>query len=420
VITHLEIKGFKSLVDVSIELGAVNVFIGANGSGKSNLLEAVGFLSAIIGLGPETESLRYRGIREGYPSSFCASLKGQEQLQLSLAMEDEEMRYFVKLEPNQSHPTRWHIIEERGSFEDSGSFVRLNDHFTVVGMGGEPPIPLHVNPQLLNRSCARYALTISSISKKNRPKPNLSLTAQEDWRRISSLEEPNLFDQVASMAIFAPGTSQLRGSRTDIQREPLGLGGSGLSQAIDEMLRMEPEKLGPFDLDDVYELIDWADSLSIDEATHNGEATRLRIGDRFMGNGHKTVSLVEASEGALYVLFMLALVGHKESPPIFAVDNFDQALHPRLARALTRLVSEQVVDDGTRQMLATTHNPLVLDGLDLLDDRIRLFTVDRDPTGASQVRRVLVTEELMAKADEGFSLSQLWTTGRLGGVPRAI
>ena len=50
-ISHLEIKGFKSLVDVSIELGAVNVFIGANGSGKSNLLEAVGFLSATSRIG---------------------------------------------------------------------------------------------------------------------------------------------------------------------------------------------------------------------------------------------------------------------------------------------------------------------------------------------------------------------------------
>jgi predicted ATPase len=420
VITHLEIKGFKSLVDVSIELGAVNVFIGANGSGKSNLLEAVGFLSAIIGSSLEAEPLRYRGVREGSPSSFCTSLKGQEQVQLSLAVEDERTRYSVKFEPNPSHPTRWYITEEKGSFEDSGSFVRLSDHFTVVGMGGEPSIPLDVNPQLLNRSCARYALVISSISKKTRPKPNLSLTAQEDLKRLLSLEEPNLFDQVAPMAIFAPGTSQLRGSRTDIQREPLGLGGSGLSQAIDEMLRMEPEKLGPFDLDDVYELIDWADSLGIDEATHIGEVTRLRIGDRFMGNGHKTVSLLEASEGALYVLFMLALVGHDESPRFFAVDNFDQALHPRLARALTQLVSEQIVDDGSRQMLATTHNPLVLDGLDILDDRIRLFTVDRDSGGATQISRIQVTPELMAQAENGFSLSRLWNMGRLGGVPKFL
>ena len=69
-------------------------------------------------------------------------------------------------------------------------------------------------------------------------------------------------------------------------------------------------------------------------------------------------------------------------------------------------------------MLATTHNPLVLDGLNLLDDRIRLFTVDRDSNGASQIHRVRVTPELMARSEAGFSLSELWTMGRLGGVPK--
>ncbi len=122
----------------------------------------------------------------------------------------------------------------------------------------------------------------------------------------------------------------------------------------------------------------------------------------------------------MYVLFLLALAGHPESPPFFAVDNFDQALHPRVARALTRTICDRILEDGNRQMLATTHNPLVLDGLNLLDDRIRLFTVERDSRGATQVRRITVTEDLMAQAENGMSLSRLWTMGRLGGVPRYL
>ena len=43
---HLSVRTFKSLDDVTVDLGLVNVFIGANGSGKSNLLEALGILSA--------------------------------------------------------------------------------------------------------------------------------------------------------------------------------------------------------------------------------------------------------------------------------------------------------------------------------------------------------------------------------------
>ena len=42
----LTVRTFKSLEDVAVDLGLVNVFIGSNGSGKSNLLEALGVLSA--------------------------------------------------------------------------------------------------------------------------------------------------------------------------------------------------------------------------------------------------------------------------------------------------------------------------------------------------------------------------------------
>jgi len=45
-ITRIRIKSFKSLESVVVDLGQVNVFIGANGSGKSNLLEAIGLLGA--------------------------------------------------------------------------------------------------------------------------------------------------------------------------------------------------------------------------------------------------------------------------------------------------------------------------------------------------------------------------------------
>ena len=46
-LTSITVRGFKSLEQVEVSLGSVNVFIGANGSGKSNLLEALGFVSAV-------------------------------------------------------------------------------------------------------------------------------------------------------------------------------------------------------------------------------------------------------------------------------------------------------------------------------------------------------------------------------------
>ena len=70
-----------------------------------------------------------------------------------------------------------------------------------------------------------------------------------------------------------------------------------------------------------------------------------------------------------------------------------------------------------RQILLTTHNPLVLDGLPLQDDRVRLFTVSRTSSGRTSVRRVEVDANLREKAEQGWSLSRLWVMGHLGGVP---
>jgi len=39
----LTVQGFKSIERQTIELGSLNVLIGANGSGKSNLLAALSF-----------------------------------------------------------------------------------------------------------------------------------------------------------------------------------------------------------------------------------------------------------------------------------------------------------------------------------------------------------------------------------------
>ena len=36
-ITRIEIEGFKSLKNVKLDLGPVNLFVGTNASGKSNL-----------------------------------------------------------------------------------------------------------------------------------------------------------------------------------------------------------------------------------------------------------------------------------------------------------------------------------------------------------------------------------------------
>ena len=69
-IERLTVRTFKSLEDVTVDLGLVNVFIGANGSGKSNLLEALGVLSAAADGKVDDMALLARGVRPGIPALY--------------------------------------------------------------------------------------------------------------------------------------------------------------------------------------------------------------------------------------------------------------------------------------------------------------------------------------------------------------
>jgi AAA15 family ATPase/GTPase len=101
---------------------------------------------------------------------------------------------------------------------------------------------------------------------------------------------------------------------------------------------------------------------------------------------------------------------------MFGIDSFDHAMNPRLAKRLTQVFDKIVIENG-RTVFMTTHNPLVLDGLDLTDDRIRLFATERDDLGHVTVNRILVSEDLIKT---GQPLSRLWINGYLGGVPELI
>jgi hypothetical protein len=79
-----------------------------------------------------------------------------------------------------------------------------------------------------------------------------------------------------------------------------------------------------------------------------------------------------------------------------------------------------MIERGDRQVLLTIHNPLVLDGLPLRDDRIRLFAVDRSKRGATVVNRVTITDAIMNSAEKGIPLSQQWVMGHFGGVPSGV
>ena len=109
---------YKSLENVKVDLGRVNVFIGANGSGKSNLLEALGVLSAAAEGKVDDQTLLARGVRPGLPSLYKSAFPAKSgkriQPHLYFAAHSAQARYEVSLHDSLKlkEPAPWRFKTE--------------------------------------------------------------------------------------------------------------------------------------------------------------------------------------------------------------------------------------------------------------------------------------------------------------------
>ena len=390
----LTVSTFKSLEDVTVDLGLVNVFIGANGSGKSNLLEALGVLSAAADGKVDDQTLLARGVRPGVPalykSAFPAKPGKRIPPHLYFSAYGGSARYEIALHNPLDQPApAWRFKTE---WWDDG----------IHGLVGRSPAgPAGTNPE---RGLA-------------------ALKAVE----VTGGAALDLLKLLQNYVIFSPTTAVLRGVAPETQpKQPIGLSGGNLPRAILDLLHQRRgDDLSKKICQDVLTLVDWAGSFGVTPSermslspTAAASKTVIRFRDKFMRKDRNTLSGYDASEGALFALFLAVVSGHHAGPALFAVDNADHGLNPRLARALMEHLCRWYLDMiEPRQILLTTHNPLVLDGLPLRDDRVRLFTISRTSSGRTSVRRVTIDDRLLEKANEGWSLSRLWVMGHLGGMP---
>ncbi len=395
-IDSVSIRSFKSLDDVVVELGVVNVFIGANGSGKSNLLEAVGVLGAAAKGTVDSEALLRRGVRPSPAEMYKSSFDGTDEPgSVRLAASSSSALYEVRLETTSARAdVAWRYAGERL-------------------LEGATPV--------VDRDAANGS----------RLNPSEGLAALKAVELDDGSAAAALLSQLQRYSIYAPDTATLRSLRPDPQsREPVGLSGGRLAEAYAETCRAWAEGYGPglpADIRDPVALVDWATEIAADSTLYSTgtgwvpePSYQLDFTDKYMAPGRNHVSALAASEGALYLLFAMVLANHPAAGPVFAIDNFDHALNPRLARTLASEICQWMVERGDRQALLTSHNPLVLDGLPLQDDRVRLFAVDRSRRGRTVVARVAVNDAVLQATESGLPLSQQWVMGNLGGVPRDV
>lgn len=120
------------------------------------------------------------------------------------------------------------------------------------------------------------------------------------------------------------------------------------------------------------------------------------------------------SDGTKQILELLPAIHELTkdgSSLVLVVDGIDLGLHPVLSMNLIRLFLEKRDKKSTSQLIATCHNPLILDQQLLRTDEV--WMVERDKEGCSSIFSICECEEI----DVQSNIQKLYFLGKLGGLP---
>ncbi len=366
-ITEVNIKNFKSIVDLTLPLSNINVFIGANGCGKSNILEANGFAAEA-----DNAPMMTVGYKE---ASYEVGLQGilKRSNLYTRGIRDAKPSLIYNAFPDIEKNTE---ISIKYSFDD----VKESWHECLFSIDNvKDPYPEWI---VINRR--------KNIKKNYAP--------------------------LIDYHIYTPNILALRGLTSESRVEPLGIYGEGLDILISSFsskgLEEIKTKLSVIEwLDDI--ILDVKDELKLKGFKAGRGKSLLYFKDKFLSEQNNIFSAENANGGILIVLFYLSLFISNRTPGFFAIDNIENGLNPMLCRKMLKVLSEIAIGNG-KQALITTHNPAVLDGLNLNDDRQRLFVVRRNDEGHTQVERIKLKPQTNG---EQLKLSEMWMRGYLGGLP---
>ncbi|MBL7785493.1 MAG: AAA family ATPase [Chitinophagales bacterium] len=353
-IHQIVIQNYKSITHLELELGRLNVFIGENGCGKTNVLEAITCSSVGV--------VSYKSLPE-----TLLSLKG------------------VRItDPLLMQP----VFEQKNATTE----IIITDH-------------------LKNK----FTLELKDFQENTTIKHHIDLTPEskegKDYLDLSDTDYFLVQTHLSQFLNYAPENYFLRRFEEEGQIRPIGIRGEGLFKHLVQLYKNQPDLLSK--IRDKLRLIGWFEGFEIPSDLMFTER-RINIKDKYL----QEIDFFDqrsANEGFLYLLFYFTLFISPYTPAFFAIDNIDNALNPKLCSELIRQLAS-LCTEHNKQVILTTHNPAILDGLDLHDDNQRLFTIYRNADGHTIARRIKPLKEV--KGVEKVRLSEAFIRGYLGGLPK--
>jgi predicted ATPase len=382
----------------AIELLPLNVLIGPNSSGKSNLLEAVDILRATPS--DVTQPIREGGGVEDYLWKGLAA-------QRTPTSEIEATVYYPEGNVPLKYRLAFTMVGQRFEISDE-AVENPNPHF------GETDVYFYYRYQsgspVLNLRTKLEAQAASSEGRERRflrredVEVNRSILSQrrdpEQYPEITYLG--NQFSKVRLFREWNLGrnTEPRKPQKVDLPGDFLSESADNLPLVLNDLEnRAETRKVINEYLNKFYESAEAVTSRLF------GGTVQLIVHEK----GLKEIPATRLSDGTLRYLCLLAVLCHPEPPPLVCLEEPEIGLHPDILPT----VAELLIQASERcQLIVTTHSDILVSALTERPESV--LVCERDEGGSRLTR--LQSEKLKDWLDKYHSLGELWRMGELGGT----
>ncbi len=393
-ITELKVRGYRSLRDVVWRPGDLNVLIGPNGDGKSNLLGVLQLLNAAAngrlskwvqqegGMLPmvwdgqaeridlEMNTLQIdgeSGVPQGLRRSYHLGL-GRVGVSGAYRVEDEHLG------------TPFRTKEEKPATGQVFLLHRSGTSATILDAAG-------ARPRVPERNILDHEALLSTVAAAFSAHP----AVRNFQRNVAGWGIHPEF-HVGRDSAPRHGTVARRETRLDTAGEnlisvlhTLYTGNRDFKRDLDQAMRA-------------------AFGDDFDEMVFPPEADqRIQLRVRWKSMSREQ-SAADLSDGTIRFLYLLAILANPDPPPLIAIDEPETGLHP----TMQHIIAEFAAGAASRtQVVLTTHSP---EFLDCFKDTIPTTTVVEWQEGQGTTLRSLSAEAL-AQWVKRFSLGEILRTG---------
>ncbi|MGO8669857.1 MAG: AAA family ATPase [Capsulimonadaceae bacterium] len=371
---QIMVRGFRRLLDVDVELYPITVVVGANGAGKSSLLDAVSLLSRSA-QGALNSTI---GDYFGLPASLTFDRAADLSLGISMGVSDHQpLNYTLRVRPQGG---AYVITDESLSqqrFADRPPFRHIDSHGPDVKF-------FEVDQNKLVRPTWEYNSLESSLSQVTK-----------------MFEEPELFRSRLASSVYYRGLNVQPGAPVRMAQpmRPATLPGANGEDLVSCLFYLRETERRRFE--------------AIEEALKEAfpRFQRLEfppVAAGTLGLAWRETSFTQPvythqlSEGILRFLWLATLLQSSGLPALTLLDEPETSLHPELLSLLAELMHEA----STRtQLVVATHSDRLIRFLKLPN----MLVMDELDDGTSQVQSTggADLEEWL----DDYCMDDLWDTG---------